>query len=152
MAQRPLNIHLITGASFADQVFTITLRTGETVTWNVTKLEAAAKAGAFGIPRFVRTADLPPSNWTDWGPKDRATVDWIKSNPATLNESAIAIESENPDFLFSCFADGQHRITARQELGLPECSFWVVPLTMERAFRVKGLDAIDRIIKEGGAT
>lgn len=140
----------VQGANLTDQVFTITLRTGEVVTWNVTKLEAAAKAGVFGLPRYLPTADLPPADWTNWDAEDRAKVDYLKHDLVTLNEPAIVIESENPDFLFSCFADGQHRVTARQELKMRECAVYVVPLTMERAFRVEGLDAIDRIIEEGG--
>lgn len=137
-----LRIHRISGARLVDQVFTITLKTGEIVTWNVTKLMAAARAGAFGAPRYLPTADLPPANWTDWGAEDRATVEWLKVNRDVLDEPAIAIESENPDYLCCCFADGQHRVTARQELGLPECAYWFVPLSAERIFRVQGLDEI----------
>jgi hypothetical protein len=133
------NIHFITGARLTDQVFTITLMTGETVTWNITKLNAAAVAGAFGGVRYAATADLPPANWTEWGADDRATIEWIKADPATLDAPAIAIASPNPDFAICCFADGQHRITARQELGLAEISFWLVPLELERQFRIEGL-------------
>lgn len=143
MERRPL-IHRINGANLVDQVFTITLRTGETITWNVTKLRAAGKAGAFGPVRYLPTKDLPPADWSNWGPRDRKTVDWIKKHPEVLNEPAIAIASEHPDYLASCFADGQHRVTARQELGMPECSFWFVQLGVERVFRVTGLEIIDR--------
>ncbi len=135
----------LSGASLLDDVFTITLMTGETVTWNVTKLAAAAKAGRFGVPRYFRTADLPPANWSEWSGLDREKVDAIKKLPAALDDPAIAIESPNPNFLFSCFADGQHRITARQELGLKEIAFYVVPLAMERAFRVTGFDQLDEL-------
>lgn len=126
------------GASLLDDVFEITLKTGERVFWNVTKLQRAAAAGDFGPPRYARTSDLPPPNWSEWGGLDREKVDAIKLNPEALDEPAIAIESENPDYLFSCFVDGQHRITARQELRLDEVSFYVVPLSKERAFRVTG--------------
>jgi ParB-like chromosome segregation protein Spo0J len=50
--------------------------------------------------------------------------------------------------MISCIADGQHRITARQELGLPECPFYLVPLSQERMFRVEGLDAIEQELEK----
>lgn len=135
-----LNIHRVTGARLTDQVFEITLMTGEHVIWNVTKLQVAAKAGAFGPTRYARTEDLPPARWDIWDASDRATVEFIKTAPAILDEPAIAIAApEETNFLISCFADGQHRITARQELRLPDVSFYIVPLDMERAFRVDGL-------------
>lgn len=133
------NIHIVTGVGLLDQVFTITLKTGETVVWNVTKLIAAAKAGAFGPARFAPTADLPPDDWSSWDETDRAKVDAIKKLPAVLDEPAIAIESPNPNFALLCFADGQHRITARHELGLPEFAFYIVQTAVERHFRVEGL-------------
>lgn len=128
----------ITGANLTDEVFSITLKTGEVVCWNVTKLNIAAKAGEFGTPSFARTADLPKARWTEWNEEDRATVDWIKKHPEVLDEPGIAIASEHPGYFVACFADGQHRVTARQELGLPEISFYVVPMSMERRFRVEG--------------
>jgi hypothetical protein len=134
-----LKVHHVFGASITDDIFEITLQTGERVLWNVTRLTAAAKAGAFGVPRYAPTADLPAAKWDTWDATDRAKVDGIKGNPEALADPAIAIESSNPDYLFCCFADGQHRITARQELGLAEVIFYVVPLAMERLFRVKGL-------------
>ena len=135
-------IHRITGARLTDQIFTITLLTGETVTWNVTKLNEAAKAGRFGAVRYAATEDLPPANWLEWTAADRATVEYIKRDQRVLNEPAIAIASPNPAFALNCFADGQHRITARQELGLPEISFYLVPLELEGQFRIEGLDVL----------
>jgi len=134
-----MKIHVVTGASLADECFTLPLRTGETVCWNITKLNRAAKAGKFGPPVYARTCDLPPAQWDEWTEADRATVDWIKAHPEILDEPAIAIASPKPGFLINCFADGQHRITARQELGLPEIAFYLVPLSAERAFRIEGL-------------
>lgn len=127
----------IVGAGIFDTVFDITLVTGEEVTWNVTKLQAAARTGKFGPPRHARTSDLPPACWEKWGGLDRAKVDAIKRNPAALDEPAIAIASPRPEFAILCFADGQHRMTARQELGLDEISFYLVPQEAERAYRVE---------------
>ena len=137
-----MKIHRVFGALLTDDIFTITLHTGETVTWNVTKLNAAATAGVFGLPRYAATSDLPPTNWSEWDASDRETVEYIKTDQRALDEPAIAIASPDPAFALSCFADGQHRVTARQELGLPEISFYLVPLEMERTFRVTGLDKI----------
>lgn len=131
-----MNVIRIHGASLLDDVFEITLKTGEEVAWNVTKLQRAAKAGTFGAVRFARTEDLPPADWSGWDETDRAKVDAIKQQPAILDEPAICIASPNPNFAISCIADGQHRMTARQELGLPEVPFYLVPLELERQFRV----------------
>src|SRR4051812_44545917 len=123
-------IYVIGGVSPIDDIFSITLVTGEFVGWNITRLNAAARRGEFGPPRYAPVADLPPAKWSSWGDEDRATVDWLKApeNRKVLDEPAIAIASPNPSFAISCFADGQHRITARQELELPEFSFYLVPL------------------------
>ena len=139
-----MKVNFIRGARLTDEVFTITLRSGECVTWNVTKLNAAALRGEFGAVRYAPTIDLPPARWEEWDARDRATVDYIKKCPELLEAPAIAIASPRPDFLLSCFADGQHRITARQELGLPEFAFYLVPLDQERAFRVEGFSDIAR--------
>lgn len=128
----------IEGARLTDEVFSITLQTGEEVVWNVTKLREAADAGRFGPPRYVRTSELPAANWSTWGPDDRAKVDYLRTDARLLAEPAIVIESQNPAFLYTCFADGQHRVTARQELGLAEIGFYVVPLSVERDYRVTG--------------
>lgn len=139
MASQRITVHRVHGARLTDDVFEITLKTGETVVWNVTKLNASARAGLFGSVRYAPVADLPPSDWSTWDSHDRATVDHIKTDPVLLEAPAIAIASPNPEFALLCFADGQHRITARQELGLAEFAFYVVPTIMERAYRVEGL-------------
>ena len=133
-------IHYVTGANLMDVCFEITLETGETVVWNVTELNRAAKAGAFGAVRYLSMADIPAAEWSNWTADDRARVDQIKTDPAVLDDPVIAIESEHPGFLLNCFADGQHRVTARQELGLAEVAFYLVPLGMERDFRIEEFD------------
>lgn len=138
-----MKVHVVRGALLTDQVFTITLATGETVTWNVTKLNDAARRGEFGRVRYAATCDLPPADWSSWDATDRATVDHIKTDPRILAEPAIAIASPNPDFAINCFADGQHRVTARQELKMLEVYFYLVPPERERAFRVEGLNEED---------
>lgn len=141
-----MTIHRIEGAKLTDDIFEITLESGEYVVWNVTKLQRAAEAGAFGTPRYAPTADLPPTRWENWDATDRAKVDAIKKLQWVLDEPAIAIETDHPGHLICCFADGQHRITARQELGLKEIIFYIVPVSMERQFRVTGFE----VLTQGG--
>lgn len=132
-------IHHVYGAALTDQVMSITLKTGEFVVWNVTKLIRAAAEGEFGPPVYARTADLGAADWSNWDAVDRIKVNSIKASPAALESPAIAIQSPIPEYAILCFADGQHRVTARQELGLPEVAFYVVPTAREAEFRVTGL-------------
>lgn len=125
----------IVGASPLDDVFSID-HLGEEIMWNVTRLRDAAKAGKFGPPRFAATVDLPPARWDDWDETDRKKVDAIKANQELLDDPAIGIASPIEAFAMLCFADGQHRITARQELALPEIAFYLVPTTVEGDYRV----------------
>ena len=141
----PLNVIRIHGAGPLDDIFEITLDTGEHVCWNVTTLNAAAKAGAFGAVRYARMADLPPARWDTWGPEDRATVDWLKAHPKEAFEPVILIAHSNPDWLALCIVDGQHRLTALQERNVPEFSFYLVPVELERQFRVTGFDALKQM-------
>lgn len=114
MAQRALN------HQFTDECFTITLDTGEEITWNTEKMNAAARSGAFGPPQAVATEDFPAPNWAS-GNLVRERVDEVKKDQHRLAEPVLAIQSYNSAYEVLCIADGQHRITARQELGLPEC-------------------------------
>jgi hypothetical protein len=131
--------YIIRGAGLADTVFSVTLPNGEFAVWNVTKLRTAASTGAFGPPRSFEVADLPPPNWTEWTAADRESVDWMKTSPI-LNEPALAIAPPpGIPFEIGCFADGRHRITARQEMGLATFSTYLVPWSAQDAFRIKGL-------------
>ena len=52
----------------------------------------------------------------------------------------IAIESKKSSgaqLVILCFADGSHRLIARQELGLPDWSCYLVPNYMEDGFRIE---------------
>jgi hypothetical protein len=126
---------ILTGGSPTDQCFTLTTQWGEEITWNITRIAADAEAGKFGAPRYASVADLPPADWSNWGASDRATVDWFKTK-GNIEEPCIAIGSPNPNYAMLCFADGQHRATARQELGLAEIGFYLVPWDAQEAYRV----------------
>jgi hypothetical protein len=122
-----------------DMVYWIDLPEGR-VTWNVTKLMIAAAAGKFGDPLWWNISKLPPTNYENI---DRAKVDAFKdknSSDATmlaLHAPAIAIETPTgPRRRILTFADGNHRVTARTELGFEYFSFHLVPREVEARFRI----------------
>jgi hypothetical protein len=127
---------ILRGGHITDTVFTLSdCFRGEEITWNVTKLQDAADRGEF--ERIKLALDLvPPPNWES-GNLDRERVDGIKNTPHALALPAIVIENE-PGYphKYLCFCDGQHRITARQELGLGDFEAFVVPHDVEKRFRV----------------
>lgn len=112
---------------------------GHLVTWNVTALQVAVRDGLFGPPQQLDLSLLPPSDWSK-GFMTRSRVDQIKRDPAMLADPAIAIQNtparQRVGGLLYCFADGQHRITARQELQLSVFRTYIVPHDRERDFRL----------------
>lgn len=132
--EAPGSVTILSGAHLADDIFEIVLD-GVEVVWNVTKLKHACQAGAFGDPVKMAMEGMPPADWSK-GFLDRVKVDAIKENPAALDDPVIAIESSKPEFVLSCVCDGQHRLAARQELGLPTFRTYIVPAARERLFRV----------------
>lgn len=130
-----MKVTVVSNCDPGDMSFDIELG-GEEITWNVTRLLREAEAGGFGPPALLRTDTLKPSDWSK-GNLDRAKVDAIKRSPAALDRPAVLIQ--NPPgsaYEFACFCDGQHRIAARMELGLADCSAFVVPWDRERDFRI----------------
>jgi hypothetical protein len=123
----------IFGASLLDDYFTLTTPGLEEITWNVTKLQKAAEAGAFGDAIEMPMAIMPAPRY-DLGNLERDKVDAFKYRPDILERPAIAIASA-PERLL-CFCDGQHRLTARYELKLETFLTFVVPETVERQFRI----------------
>lgn len=134
-----MKTHTIRGAALNDMIFSVTLPDGMHYVWNVTKLARDAAAGRFGQPVPFQTADLPPAQWETWGDEDRKTVDWLKANPIALTQPVIGFTPPPEiDCHLGCFVDGQHRITAIQELGLPVFWTYVVPWEIEHEYRVTG--------------
>lgn len=127
---------VMSGASLADTCFVLDRRIcGEEICWNVTRIERAAKAGAFGKPWRIPMANLPPT--TD---EDRANVDWKKvllfaEWPAVMSIPIISIGAKEPGHIF-CFIDGNHRLFARMERKLLDFETWVVPHDVERRYRI----------------
>lgn len=131
----------ITGARLSDDIFTFPWEGKETV-WNVTKLASAARSGFFGKPSTFPTSGMKPPNYS-LGFLDKEKIERFKLDPAILNSPAIAIQNTQERFLKTgayllVFADGQHRMTARWELGLPDFQTYVVPPQVEHQFRVLG--------------
>lgn len=125
----------IIGGSPTDQCFTLEAVTPN-ITWNVTRLRRDALSNLFGPPVSIPTESVPPPNWQN-GNLLRDRVDWIKAHPEILNEPSIAIaEAPGSARPVLCICDGNHRVTARQELGLPQVSFYLVPHEMEKSYRI----------------
>lgn len=127
-----MEIVRLSGASLADDCFSIDLGSGE-ITWNVTRLQDACDRGLFGPPAVLPMSIVPPANWSK-GYLNRARIDALKTAPA-LHVPLIAIMAREPDRIM-CFCDGQHRLTARQELGLPDFRTYLVPAEDERRYRI----------------
>lgn len=126
----------IIGGAVTDTCFSIVSR-GEEITWNVTRLNRDAREGRFGRVVHHPMTAVPKSDWSK-GNLDREKVDAIKRDPRALAEPSIAIQAidANGKPTIRCFADGQHRITARQELGMLEITYYLVPVNREHEYRV----------------
>jgi len=125
----------ITGATLLDDGFSLDLGPPEgTVHWNVSKIWRAVRKGVFGFPHRYPIEVAGANDWES-GNLERSRVDWIKEHPRVLELPAIAIEKDELQLL--CFCDGNHRIAARVELGLPDFRAWVVPCGVEKDYRAK---------------
>lgn len=125
----------ISGGEFTDTGFTLEAVTPP-ITWNVTRLQRDADAGKFGPSRSIPMDRTRGPDWSR-GNLSRATVDYIKAHPDILNKPGLVIASPpGSPYPYLCFCDGQHRGTARWELGLPDVSFFVVPAEVEKNYRV----------------
>ena len=122
--------------SITDVVFTLEA-VDPPITWNVSRLQRAADAGMFGGPVVIPTRNIPAPDWA-LGGLSRERVDFLKRNQALLDEPTIAIENPpGAPAAILCFVDGQHRVTARVELGLPYVRSFIVPHDVERQYRVE---------------
>lgn len=108
---------------------------GGRVTWNVGAMERDRDVGRFGPPVRISTDCLPDEP----GPHiDRTRVEWIKRHREVLHSPALAIEGDPIPGAHSLwtFVDGNHRLTARQELGLRDFRTFIVPRDREHRYRV----------------
>jgi hypothetical protein len=132
-----MSLIIMEGCHITDTMFTLDARiTGEEICWNVTRLQRDAEHGRFGDPWRIPMANLPPM--TD---ADRSNIDWKKVDmfvewPMVLGIPLIAIGSpKGPDHIF-CFVDGHHRLSARQLRGMADFDTWVVPVDIEKQYRI----------------
>jgi hypothetical protein len=127
---------ILNGGNLADTVFTLDARfLGEEITWNVTRLQDAADRGEFQ-KITLSMAFVADTDWES-GNVSRDRVDKIKGTPHALALPVILIENEpHRPYRFLCFVDGQHRITARQELRLKDFEAYVVPHDVEKRYRI----------------
>jgi hypothetical protein len=125
---------ILRGANITDTCFSFESPDEGEVTWNVTRLQDAADAGRFGAAQEFIIESLTPPDYSK-GFLDPERIAWLKKNPRILDIPAIAIASKVAGRL-RIFCDGQHRMTARYELKLPTFSTYVVPVDVERRFRI----------------
>lgn len=121
----------ITGAGPTDLIYSVDVPGEGEVTWNVTRIWAAAERGELGPPRAGSFDGMPPPNYENL---DRAKIEGIKRNPRALTLPAVVIGARDGTLL--TFADGNHRTTARREKGMAGFLYFLVPNDREKEFRV----------------
>lgn len=126
---------VIIEGSMKDQLFEIELhREGPTV-WNITRMMNDAALGKIGKLETLPMDWVPPATYEGL---ERAKIDAIKKDPFLLNLPVLLLAAEDnapgkPHF--KCFADGNHRVTARQELKMPDFYAFVISDAEERKYR-----------------
>lgn len=130
----PVEVVVIEG-NFGDQLFEIELHREGLTVWNITRMMNDAAHGIIGKIEELPMDWVPPS---DYSGLDRAKIDVIKNDPFRLNLPVLLLAAEDYSLSrphFKCFADGSHRITARQELKLPTFFAFVISDADERKYR-----------------
>jgi hypothetical protein len=138
-----MSIIRISGCSIGDDVYTTSAEIlGEEIRWNVTRIQRDADAGKFGEATIVPMAMLPPMTDAmrqnvDW-PKVEGMVRTYDLNPAgsIINKPALQVMAEIGGQLMRLPIDGNHRICARRLIGHATFACFVVPLEIERRYRV----------------
>lgn len=126
----------VSGAGFNDMTFSIE-HEGEELMWNVTKIRQAANRGLFDPLVRIPMDCLPPPDYST-GNLELDRIAWIKDHPEILNEPGLAIAApDGSDYGILCMCDGNHRITARWELKLPDFDVFIVPWPVQFLYRAK---------------
>lgn len=139
-------LRVISGVSIGDQVFsTDPAIFGIDITWNVTRIQRDADAGRFGPPETAPMSVLPPMSSlananVDWQ-KVASMIEKYKASPkdSVLLKPSLQVMVFVGETLYRIPVDGNHRICARRVVGLPDFSFYTVPVAMESRYRVTGL-------------
>lgn len=125
----------IKGAGAQDMCYTQLLPQGE-ITWNVSRILAAARKGIFGPPQTWPMSSIGKPQY-EKGNLERAVIDAVTADRARLEEPVLAIGAPPPPKRhILCFCDGNHRLTARYEMRLPDFRVYVVPHDVESAYRI----------------
>jgi hypothetical protein len=121
------------GCKITDEVYDLDESiAGETMTWNITRIQRDADRGLFG-PTIKRPMSVLPSVTA----AHTANIDWHKvlrfaQMPEVLNRPVLCLDYNGGRHI----VDGNCRICARQRLGLPDFETYIVPSEAERRYRV----------------
>jgi hypothetical protein len=131
------HILLMSGCGLGDTVFTMDKRlTGEEIMWNTTRIQRDAEAGRFGPP--IQRAF---ATWPAMTTGERANIDWQKvarfaQSAEIMAKPAIVVDLDAGMETHRHIVEGNHRICAREQRGLPFFEIFVVPRHIEAEYRV----------------
>jgi hypothetical protein len=134
---RPEEILFMTGCSIGDVTFTLDPKLcGEIVCWNVTRAWNDARDGRFGPP--IKRAF---ATWPEMTKGERDNIDWKKVAAIAQKSDVMAIPALAMDLNAGVethrhIIDGNHRVCAREQRGLPFFEVFVVPQHLEPLYRV----------------
>lgn len=139
-----MTIIQISGGALGDDMFTTDPAIfGEAISWNVTRLRAAATRGEFGPAEELSMDILPPMSSLahaniDWPKVERMIESCAAGNIAigVLAEPAINLGVKIGETLYRIPVDGNHRICARRIAGMKTWLTFIVPPESERRFRI----------------
>lgn len=149
------------GAALTDVGFTLDLPGFPEINWNMTRIEHDAFNGRFGPPeegRFSNLHDGGPG-YDPWKHLDREKVQRLirdarisvlrpgKSSGEMcrynlLDIPTIAVTLIKEDVTHIIPIDGNHRMMARQVMGLETYSRFVVPANLEGEYRVMFMEVV----------
>ena len=129
-----VDVVVIEGA-LTDQLFTIDLHQEGETTWNITRMMNDAAQGIIGKIEELPMEWVPPAQYENLS---RGKIDAIKKDAFLFNLPVLLLaHADNapgkPNF--KCFADGSHRVTARQEMKMPSFYAFVISDAEERKYR-----------------
>jgi hypothetical protein len=150
-------VFLMTGACLTDESFTLEAPGYPEIVWNATRLEHDAFHGCFGEPleqRFDQLHDYGP-DYDTWQHLDRNKVSWFTDNAnrivskpdwrtkgltttsyKLIDIPGVTVALSQEDGLHGIPVDGNHRMKAREVMGLPTFHRFIVPPELEWRYRI----------------
>lgn len=128
---------MLRGCALTDTQFTLDRQIwGEEISWNVTRIQRDAAAGVFGPPEVVPMKAMPPMT-----AEHAENIDWEKVQDllfahAPLDVPVLEVTFDHGCVLHRVPIDGNHRLVARQLLGMLDFRAFVVPVELERLYRI----------------